>query len=130
VLTIQVRFNKGSYDDPMENLSKLKQTRLLEEYKTQFELLTNRVLRLSDSHKLSMFLGGLRDDIRVPVRMCNPKALNDAYALARMQEECIVINTKYGKLVWGSFRNQGGGNDNNSGFNKRGKFLWKQSTIL
>jgi hypothetical protein len=82
VLTIQVRFNKGSYDDPMENLSKLKQTRLLEEYKTQFELLTNRVLRLSDSHKLSMFLGGLRDDIRVLVRMFNPKALNDAYALA------------------------------------------------
>jgi hypothetical protein len=120
VLAMQVRFGKGSYDDPMENLSKLKQTGLLEEYKTQFELLANRVLRLSDSYKLSMFLGGLRDDIRVPVRMFNPKTLNDAYALARMQEDCIVINTKYGKPVWGSSRNQGGGNDNNSSFNKRG----------
>jgi hypothetical protein len=50
VLAIQVRFGKGSYDDPMKNLSKLKQTELLEEYKTQFELLANRVLRLSDSH--------------------------------------------------------------------------------
>ena len=85
VLAIQVRFCKGSYDNPMENLSKLKQTGLLEEYKTQFKLLANRVLRLSDSQKLSMFLGGLRDDIRVPVRMFNPKTLNDAYTLARMQ---------------------------------------------
>jgi hypothetical protein len=40
------------------------------------------------------------------VRMFNPKALNDAYASARTQEECIVINKKYGKPVWGSFRNQ------------------------
>jgi hypothetical protein len=99
------RFGKGSYNDPMETLSKLKQTGSLE-YKTQFEVLASRVLRLIDSHKLSMFLGGLRDDIRVPVRMFNPKTLNDAYALARMQEECIVINNKYGKPVWGSFRNQ------------------------
>ena len=81
---IQVRFGKGSYDDPMEALSKLKQTGSLEEYKTQFELLANRVLRLIDSHKLNMFLGGLRDDIRLPMRMFNPKTLNDAYALARI----------------------------------------------
>jgi hypothetical protein len=99
VLVIKVRFGKGSYVDPMENLSKLKQTGLLEEYKTQFELLANRVLRWNDSHKLSMFSGGLRDDTRVPVRMFNPKTLNDAYALARMREECIMINTKYGKPV-------------------------------
>jgi hypothetical protein len=72
-----------------------------------------------------MFMGGLRDDIRVPVRMFNPKTINDAYALASMQEECIVINTKFGKPVWGSFRNQGGGNDNNFGFNKGGEFFWK-----
>jgi hypothetical protein len=107
LIAIQVRFGKGSYDDPMETLSKLKQTGSLEEYKTQFEVLASRVLRLIDSHKLSMFLGvGLRDDIRGLVRMFNPKTLNNAYALARMQEECIVINKKYGKPVWGSFRNQ------------------------
>jgi hypothetical protein len=58
LVAIQVRFGKSSYDDPMETLSKLKQTGSLEEYKTQFEVLANRVLRLIDSHKLSMFLGG------------------------------------------------------------------------
>jgi hypothetical protein len=40
------------------------------------------------------------------VRMFNPKTFNDAYALARTQKECIVINKKCGKPVWGSFRNQ------------------------
>jgi hypothetical protein len=95
LVAIQVRFGKGAYDDPMETLSKLKQTGALEEYKTQFEVLANRVLRLIDSHKVSMFLGGLRDDIRLPVRMFNPKTLNDAYALARIQEECLYYRGFY-----------------------------------
>jgi hypothetical protein len=58
LVAIQVRFGKHSYDDPMETLLKLKQTGSLEEYKTQFEVLVNRVLRLIDSHKLSMFWVG------------------------------------------------------------------------
>ena len=106
LVAIQVRYGKGSYDDPMETLSKLKQVGSLDEYKTQFEVLVNRVLRLIDSHKLSMFLGGLRDDIRLPVRMFSPKTLNDAYALARIQEECILLNSKSRKPVQKSFRNQ------------------------
>jgi hypothetical protein len=57
LIAIQVRFGKGAYDDPMENISKMKQDGSLYEYKTQFEVLANRVLLLIDSHKLSMFLG-------------------------------------------------------------------------
>jgi hypothetical protein len=100
LIAIQVRFGRGSYDDPMETLSKLKQTGSLDNYKTQFEILANRVHRLIDPHKLSYFLGGLRDDIRLPVtvRMFNPKTLNDAYSLAKIQEECITINLKSGKI--------------------------------
>ncbi|XP_059456434.1 uncharacterized protein LOC132186472 [Corylus avellana] len=117
LIAIQVRFGKGAYDDPMETLSKLKQVGSLEEYKTQFEILANRVLLLIDSHKLSMFLGGLRDDIRLPVRMFNPKTLNDAYALARIQEECLATNSRSGKPVW---RNQGVGNESSYAANKGG----------
>jgi hypothetical protein len=80
-------------------------------------VLANRVLRLIDSHKVSMFLGGLRDDIRLPERMFNPKTLNDAYALARIQEECLMTNVKGGKPVW---RNQGVGNENSYAANKGG----------
>jgi hypothetical protein len=92
LIAIQVRFGRGSYDDHMETLSKLKQTGSLEEYKTQFEVLASRVLRLIDSHKLSMF---------------NPKTLNDAYSLAKIQEEYLSIDIKSGKSLWSSSRNQG-----------------------
>jgi hypothetical protein len=49
--------------------------------------------------------------------MFNPKTLNDAYALARIQEECLMNNMKSGKPVW---RNQGVGSEYGSGFNKGG----------
>lgn len=73
VLVIQIRFGQGPYDDPMEALSKLKQEGSLEEYKNQFDILALKVHRLPDEHKLNCFLGGLKDEIRLPVRMFNPK---------------------------------------------------------
>jgi hypothetical protein len=102
---IKIRFGKGSYDDPMENITNLKQVGSLEDYKTQFDTLATKVHALPDFHKLSMFLGGLRDEIRFPVCMFNPKTLIDAYSLARIQEEDylglhgiirLLIN-----LIWG-----------------------------
>jgi hypothetical protein len=92
----------------------------LDEYKTQFEILANRVHRLIDPHKLSCFLGGLRDDIRLPVTMFNPKTLNNAYSLAKIQEECIAINLKSGKSVWYSSKSQGVGGGNNAAFVRSG----------
>jgi hypothetical protein len=41
LIALQVRFGRGSYDDPMETLLKLKQTGSLDDYKTQFEILAN-----------------------------------------------------------------------------------------
>jgi len=92
----------NSYDDPMETLSKLKQEGTLEDYKDQFDTLALKVHGLPDGHKLSCFLGGLRDDIRVRVRMFNPKSLIDAYSLARMQDECLVIGRRNACLRWSS----------------------------
>jgi hypothetical protein len=105
LIAIQVRFGRGSYDDPLETLSKLKQIGSFDDYKTQFEILANRVHRLIDPYKLSHFLGGLKNDIRLPVRMFNPKSLNDAYSLAKIQEECLAINIKPGKFLWSYSRN-------------------------
>jgi len=34
-------------------------------------------------------LGGLKNEMRLPVRMFNPRSLIDAYSLARIQEECL-----------------------------------------
>ena len=50
-------------------------------------MLSNRIKGLSATHKLSCFLSGLRDEIRLPVRMLSPKSLNEAFGLAKIQEE-------------------------------------------
>jgi hypothetical protein len=89
VRAIQIRFGRGPYDDPMETLSKLKQDGSLDDYKNQFDILALKVQCLPDEYKLSCFLGGLKNEIRLPVRMFNPKTLVEAYSLARIQEECL-----------------------------------------
>jgi hypothetical protein len=75
---LQVRFGRGSYDDPMETLLKLKQVGSVEDYKSQFENLANRVIGLLDNLKLSCFLGGLSDDIRLLVLMFNPRTMSES----------------------------------------------------
>jgi hypothetical protein len=75
-------------------LSKLQQVGGLEEYKSQFEVLANRVHDLPKHHKLSCFLGGLKPEIRFLVWMFNPNTLVEAYSLAKIQEENILNNAK------------------------------------
>jgi hypothetical protein len=67
-----------TYDDPMESLMRLRQVSSMTDYTSQFEALSNR---------LSYFLTGLKDDIRLPVRMLHPPNLVAAFGLAKLQEE-------------------------------------------
>uniref|UniRef100_A0A2N9EH24 Amine oxidase n=1 Tax=Fagus sylvatica TaxID=28930 RepID=A0A2N9EH24_FAGSY len=80
----------ASYDDPMELLTKLKQTHTIVAYKSQFESTSNRVRDLSDMHKLSCFMSGMKDEIRLAVKMQGPRNLGEAYALAKIQEEYLT----------------------------------------
>jgi len=78
-----------AYDDPMEELMRLRQTSSVAEYTTQFEALSNRLRGVSDRNRLSCFLSGLKDDIRLPVRMLHPTSLIAAFGLAKLQEEYL-----------------------------------------
>ncbi|XP_041009475.1 uncharacterized protein LOC121253540 [Juglans microcarpa x Juglans regia] len=100
IQALQLRFGPTAYDDPMEDITRLKQTSSVAEYKARFEALSNRLKRLPDSHKLSCFLSGLRDEIRLPLRMFKPVNLNAAFGLARIQEEYIVSSRRSTK-TWG-----------------------------
>ena len=62
VKALHTRFGSSTYDDPMEVLIKLRQTSYVLVYKGQFKLLINRIKGLSDKHKLSCFLSGLKDE--------------------------------------------------------------------
>ena len=84
VQALHVRFGSNSYDDPMETLTRLRQTSSVAMYKAQFEVLSNRIKGLSSSHKLSCFLSGLKDEIRLLVRMLNPQSLNEAFGLSKI----------------------------------------------
>ncbi|XP_042972766.1 uncharacterized protein LOC122304569 [Carya illinoinensis] len=99
VKALLMRFGPTTYDDPMEQLAKLSQKGTVDGYKTDFEALSNRLRGLSEDFKLSCFLSGLRDDIRVSVKMFFPTDLLTAYGLAKMQEEKNFLRKK------GSYRN-------------------------
>jgi hypothetical protein len=99
---IQTRFGRSIYDDPMESLVSLKQTGSVEEYKCQFELLANRVVGLLENLKLSFFIGGLSEEIRLSVRMFNPKSKTEAYSLAKIQEELMCNAKKSSRSSWSS----------------------------
>lgn len=82
--SITYYFGQSTYDGPIESLTRLKQTSSVTSYKAQFEVLSNRLTRLSEQLKLCYFLSGLRDDIRLPVRMFNPINLRIAVRLAKI----------------------------------------------
>uniref|UniRef100_A0A2N9FSP7 Ty3 transposon capsid-like protein domain-containing protein n=1 Tax=Fagus sylvatica TaxID=28930 RepID=A0A2N9FSP7_FAGSY len=74
---IQLRFGPPSYDDPMELLIKLKHVNSIEEYKGLFESLSNRIRNLSSMHKLSCFMSGLKDEVRLAIKMQGPRTLGE-----------------------------------------------------
>ena len=90
VEALLIRFGSSAYEDPMEALTRLRQTNNVINYKGQFEALFNRIRDLSENHKLSYFLSGLRDEIRLPIKMLNPKTLNEAFGLAKILEAYMV----------------------------------------
>ena len=52
-------------------------------------MISNRIKNLPESHKLSCFLSGLKDEVRLAVRMQNPRTLSAAFGLAKIQEEYL-----------------------------------------
>lgn len=94
IRVLLVRFGPTAYDDPMQELTHLKQTGTVSAYKAQFESLSNRLRGLSENHKLSCFLSSLKDEIRLPIRMLNPINLSAAFGLAKIQEEYLLSTKK------------------------------------
>ena len=91
------RFGSFAYEDPMEALTRLRQTSNVVNDKGQFEALSNRIRDLLENHKLSCFLSGLKDEVSLSVKMLNPKNLNEAFSLAKIQEEYLMSSKKIQK---------------------------------
>ena len=81
---VKKRFD-SVFDDPMIELKNLRQTGSVQVYQESFELLLNKV-ELSEKHAISLYLGGLRDEIAMLIRMLNPTCLTDVFCWAKMEE--------------------------------------------
>lgn len=86
IKALLVRFGPNAYDDPTETLTRLRKNGIMEDYKARFEAPSKRLRGLFDTYKLSYFHSGLCDDIRLPIRICNPPNLKSAYSLAKIKE--------------------------------------------
>ncbi|XP_058078836.1 uncharacterized protein LOC131227133 [Magnolia sinica] len=96
--SLLTRFGPSLLDDPMKALTQLRQNTTVEAYKSQFEVLSNRLKGLAEPYKLSCFLSGLREDIRFMVRMLNPSNLTMAFGMAKMQEENVAAFRRGSKV--------------------------------
>ena len=83
----------------MGAFTKLKQTHSVEEYQTKFEILSNKITGLNEEFRISTFLSGLRDDLRIVVAMFKPTTLSAAFGLARLQEEEVWRTQSYHNLT-------------------------------
>ncbi|KAG8384286.1 hypothetical protein BUALT_Bualt04G0102600 [Buddleja alternifolia] len=84
------RFGQLVYDDPMSELVNLKQVGNVQHYLDKFDEIVN-CLELPDQYALSCFLGGLKSEISVNVRMFGPKSLQEAISLAKLQEQANFV---------------------------------------
>ncbi|GJT06736.1 hypothetical protein Tco_0841198 [Tanacetum coccineum] len=83
------------YEDPIVDLKNLKQEGSVQQYQESFEALLNKV-ELHDAYVVSLFIGGLKKEVSMPIRMFKITTLSDVYAMAKMQEATnAVLKTRY-----------------------------------
>lgn len=70
-----IPFASSYYDDPYRALFKLQQRSTVNEYLSEFERLTNRVVGLAPPLLLSCFVSGLSPDLRREVQALQPLCL-------------------------------------------------------
>ncbi|TXG66291.1 hypothetical protein EZV62_007566 [Acer yangbiense] len=80
------RFGPTQFEDPFSQLIRLKQTSAVIEYQTRFERVLAKVGNLAQDKKVSCFVTGLRDSIRIDVQAHCPSTLTMVIGLAKLYE--------------------------------------------
>ncbi|KAK9177553.1 hypothetical protein WN944_029576 [Citrus x changshan-huyou] len=84
---ILLHFGPTDYEDPSEALTRLKQTSSVTEYQEVFEKLSHQIDGLPETFLIGCFIAGLHDEIRLDVKIKQPRTLADAIGVARLIEE-------------------------------------------
>ncbi|GJU29865.1 hypothetical protein Tco_1173454 [Tanacetum coccineum] len=78
---------------------KLKQDGIVKDYQEKFKELLNMV-ELEEKHAISLFLGGLKSEISLQIRMFTLYTLTEAFYMAKMQEHALVaLKSRYTPLL-------------------------------
>jgi hypothetical protein len=91
---LRLRLSPSALDDPVGAFTKLEQTTTVEEHQSQFEVLSNKVSGLTEEFRVSSFLSGLKEEIRLIITMLRPNSLPVAFGLAQLQEEEVNRRNK------------------------------------
>lgn len=90
VVALKTHFGPSAYEDPVGVFTKLQQTSTVEDYQSRFEVLSNRIIGLTEEFWINTFISGLREDLRITIFMFKPTTLFAAFGLARLQEEEMI----------------------------------------
>ncbi|KAH9699581.1 hypothetical protein KPL71_024420 [Citrus sinensis] len=91
---VLLRFGPTDYEDPSEALSRLKQTTTVATYQEAFKKLSHQIDGLPQHFLVGCFVAGLRDDVRLDVKIKQPRTLADAIGVARLVEERNLLQRK------------------------------------
>ena len=67
------RFGPTDFDNPSEAQKCLRQTTILDVYQQEFERFSQLIEPLSDCYLIGCFVAGLKDDIRIDIKLKNPR---------------------------------------------------------
>ncbi|GKB90235.1 hypothetical protein Tco_0962507 [Tanacetum coccineum] len=73
------------YEDPIVDLKNLKQEGSVQQYQEAFESLLNRV-EFNEGYVVSLFIGELKKEVSMPIRMFKITNLINVYAIAKIVE--------------------------------------------
>lgn len=96
--SLRIRFVPSQFEDPQGALFKLTQTIIVCDYQTQFELLSNRVVRLPHTFLLSCCISRLKPHIQREVSAYIMQAVD----LPKLQEEKFIDIRKYQRFSYSS----------------------------
>ncbi|KAJ0925632.1 putative retrotransposon gag domain-containing protein [Helianthus annuus] len=88
---VHSRFGPTDFEDPAEALTRLEQVTTVVAYQQEFERLSHRVDGLPESFLVGCFMGGLKDEIRLEVKLKSPRSLSDTIGMARLVEERLKL---------------------------------------
>lgn len=83
---LKERFGASVFEDKLEELSRLQQTTSVAEYMARFEALLNDVSGQSEETLLTIFIGGLKQEIKNQLKINRPTTLRKALATTKVHE--------------------------------------------